>query len=87
MHHGMPYLSKLSLESDRFGALHNEGLGESWSNIYLRIAQAIEAKNRGDQATLDNLVYPSIKAGTEGVRWLENCVRSADAGAIWVDFE
>jgi predicted dehydrogenase len=87
MHHGMPYLSKLSLDSDRFDALHTEGLGESWSNIYLRIAQAIDAANRGDQATLDNLIYPGIKAGTDGVRWLENCVRSADAGAVWVDFE
>ena len=25
-------------------------------------------------------------AAGEGVRWLENCVRSADAGSAWVDF-
>ncbi|WP_228295472.1 hypothetical protein, partial [Klebsiella quasipneumoniae] len=25
-------------------------------------------------------------AGAFGVRWLENCVRSADNGACWVDF-
>ena len=87
LHHGMPYLDRLSLDSDRMGALHTEGLGESWSNIYLRIAQAIDAKRRGDQATLDSLIYPGIKAGTDGVRWLENCVRSADAGSVWVDFE
>ena len=31
--------------------------------------------------------YPGIEAGTEGVRWLENCVRSADAGSVWVDFK
>ena len=86
LHHGMPYLDKLSLDSDRMGALHTEGLGESWSNIYLRIAQAIDAKRRGDQATLDSLIYPGIKAGMDGVRWLENCVRSADAGSVWVDF-
>jgi predicted dehydrogenase len=86
MSHGMPYLDKLSLDSDRMGALHTEGLGESWSNIYLRIAQAIDAKNRGDQATLDGLIYPGVKAGADGVRWLENCVRSADAGSVWVDF-
>jgi predicted dehydrogenase len=87
LHHGMPYLDKLSLDSDRMGALHTEGLGESWSNIYLRIAQAIDAKRRGDQATLDSLIYPGIKAGADGVRWLENCVRSADAGSVWVDFQ
>ena len=86
MHHGMPYLDPLSLDSDRLGALHTEGLGESWANLYLRIAQAIDAQRRGDQAKLATLLYPSIKDGTEGVRWLENCVRSADAGAAWVDF-
>ncbi len=86
MSHGMPYLDKLSLDSDRFGALHTEGLGESWANIYLRIAQAIDARIRGDQAALDTIIYPGIKAGTDGIRWLENCVRSADAGSVWVDF-
>ena len=87
MQHGMPYLDRLSLDSDRLGALHAEGLGESWSNIYLRIAQAIDAKRRGDHAALEGLIYPSIKDGTEGVRWLENCVRSAEAGSVWVDFD
>ena len=86
MSHGMPYLDKLSLDSDRMGALHTEGLGDSWSNMYVRIAQAIDARNRGDQATIDSLIYPGIRAGTDGIRWLENCVRSADAGSVWVDF-
>ncbi|WP_298282389.1 Gfo/Idh/MocA family protein [Acidocella sp.] len=86
MHHGMPYLDQISLESDRLGALHTEGLSESWANIYLRIAQAIDAKNRRDDAALDKLIYPGIKGGTDGVRWLEACVRSAEAGAQWVDF-
>jgi predicted dehydrogenase len=86
MHHGMPYLEPESLAIDRMGALHTEGLGDSWSNIYLWIAQAIDAKTRGDEAFLSTHHYPGIKAGTEGVRWLENCVRSADAGSAWVDF-
>ena len=87
LHHGMPYLEEESLVVDRMGALHTEGLGDSWANIYLWIAQAIDAKQRGDEAFLATHHYPGIEAGTEGVRWLENCVRSADAGAAWVDFE
>jgi hypothetical protein len=55
--------------------------------MYLKFAIAIDAKNRGDQETLDNLVYPDINAGLEGVRWVENCVRSADEGAIWIDYD
>ena len=87
LHHGMPYLEEESRAIDRMGALHTEGLGDSWSNVYLWIAQAIAAKNRSDEAFLKGHHYPGIKAGTEGVRWLENCVRSADAGSVWVDFK
>ncbi|MGB0903848.1 MAG: Gfo/Idh/MocA family protein, partial [Mangrovicoccus sp.] len=85
LHHGMPYLEQESLACDRMGALHTEGLGESWSNIYLWIAQAIDAKMKGDEAFLETHHYPGIVAGTEGVRWLANCVRSADAGGTWID--
>lgn len=85
--HGMPYLAPEALAIERMGALHTEGLGDSWSNIYLWIAQAIDAAGRGDRAFLDTHHYPGIQGGTEGVRWLENCVRSADAGAVWVDFK
>ncbi len=84
LHHGMPYLEDESLAVDRMGGLHTEGLGDSWANIYLWIAQAIDAKARGDEAFLKTHHYPGIRAGTEGVRWLEACVRSADAGAAWV---
>lgn len=87
LHHGMPYLAPESLAMDRMGALHTEGLGDSWANIYLWIAQAIDAKQRGDEAFLQTHRYPGIQAGTEGVRWLENCVRSAKAGAAWVNYQ
>lgn len=85
LHHGMPYLEDEGLAADRMGALHTEGLGDSWSNIYLWIAQAIDARRRGDEAFLETHHYPGIRAGTSGVRWLEHCVRSADAGSAWVD--
>lgn len=87
MHHGMPYLHESALADERLGALHTEGLAESWANIYLKFAIAISAAQRGDQHTLDTLIYPDINAGLEGVRWIENCVRSADNGASWVNYQ
>ncbi|WP_455817210.1 Gfo/Idh/MocA family protein [Pseudomonas cerasi] len=86
MHHGMPYLDESALADERLGALHTEGLAESWANIYLKFAIAISARQRGDQQTLDTLIYPDIDAGLEGVRWIENCVRSADNGSTWVNY-
>ena len=81
LHHGMPYLDDSAPAEERLGALHTEGLAESRANIYLKFAIAISASQRGDRQTLAALIYPDIDAGLEGVRWIENCVRSADNGA------
>ena len=87
LHHGMPYLDASALADERLGALHTEGLAESWANIYLKFAIAISATQRGDTETLASLIYPDINAGVEGVRWIENCVRSADNGSSWINYE
>lgn len=83
---GMGYLHPEALADDRIGAGHPEGLFEAWSNLYRRFARAMEAANRGDEALLATIRYPDIVAGIEGVRWVENCVHSADAGGAWVDY-
>ena len=83
---GMPYLYDECNADERLGALHPEGLVESWSNIYLKFAIAIDAKNRGDEETLKQLIYPDIDAGIEGIRWITKCVESADLGGVWVKF-
>ena len=66
MHHGMPYLEEESLAVDRMGALHTEGLGDSWANIYLWIAQAIDAKKRGDEAFLEDPPLPGHRGRHRG---------------------
>jgi len=84
---GMDYLYPEALEDDRIGGGHPEGLFESWSNLYYRFALAMEARDRGDRLLASELDIPQIDAGVEGVRWVENCVRSADNGAVWIDYE
>lgn len=84
---GTDYLDDLAQEYERLGALHQEGLSDSWANIYLRIALAIDAKKYGDEDKFKQLVYPDINAGIEGVRWIENCVNSANNGSKWVSYE
>lgn len=83
---GMPYLDEQCNADERLGVLHLEGLSDAWANIYLKFAIAIDAKNRGNEETLQNLIYPDIDAGLEGIRWIENGVRSAENGSVWVDF-
>jgi predicted dehydrogenase len=82
---GMGYLHQSALADDRIGGGHPEGLFEAWSNLYRRFALAMDAIDRGDQAFLNDFWYPGAHAGLMGVRWVEQCVKSADAGAVWVD--
>lgn len=83
---GMDYLDPLARQDDRIGGGHPEGLFEAWSNLYRRFAIAMDAADRRDEALLADFWYPDARAGAFGVRWVENCVRSADNGACWVDF-
>lgn len=83
---GMPYLYDECSADERLGALHAEGLIESWANIYHKFALAMDAKNRGDEDALKELVYPGIEAGIDGIRWVAKCVESADQGGVWVTF-
>ena len=84
---GMGYLQPEALADDRIGAGHAEGLFEAWANLYGRFAIAMEATDRGELERLASLRYPDIRAGVAGVRWVENCVRSADQGGIWVNYK
>ena len=84
---GMPYLAAEARVDDRIGAGHPEGLFEAWSNLYYRFAAAMEATDAGDGRRLATIRYPDVEAGVEGVRWVANCVRSAEQGGIWVDYQ
>lgn len=83
---GMGYLHPSARALDRISTGHAEGLFEAWANMYRGLAQAIAASERGDAEALAAIRYPDVDAGVEGVRWVEACVRSADAGGVWVDY-
>lgn len=83
---GMPYLDPAAQAEDRIGAGHPEGLFEAWSNLYARFALAMEAHDDRDPGRVGAMWYPDVHAGVAGVRFVENCVRSADAGAVWVAY-
>ena len=85
--HGYLYNDEPAVSSDRIGCGHAEGLFESWSNLYKNFGFAMDATDRGDRAALEALEFPGIDSGIDGVRFLENCVKSADNGSAWVDFE
>jgi predicted dehydrogenase len=86
---GMSYLynDDPAVAANRIGGGHAEGLFESWANLYHRFGLAMQAKIVSDDSLADNLWYPGIDAGINGVKFLEKCVESADNGSVWVDFK
>jgi len=84
---GGDYLYKEGVADDRIGCGHPEGLFEAWSNLYARFAIAMDAVNRNDTEFLKDFWYPNVNDGVEGIKWIEACVKSADNGAVWVDYE
>lgn len=86
---GMDYLynEDPAVSANRIGAGHAEGLFESWANLYHRFGLVIHAKLVGDDSLAENIWYPGIDAGINGVRFLEKCVESADNGSVWVDYK
>lgn len=80
---GAGYLYPEARVEDRIGGGHAEGLFEAWANLYRRFAVAMR---KGDTSEYGDFWYPDVKAGAQGIKWLEKCVESADNGSKWVDF-
>jgi predicted dehydrogenase len=70
----------------RIPAGHPEGYFEAFANIYLTFANALLKKKTGETLTADDLDFPTVEAGLEGVKFIGKCVESAQQGAVWLDF-
>ena len=81
---GAGYLTDEARVEDRIGGGHAEGLFEAWSNLYARFAVAMADADKG---AYGDFWYPDVKAGAQGIKWIEKCVESADKGSAWVDYE
>lgn len=81
---GAGYLTDEARVEDRIGGGHAEGLFEAWSNLYARFAVAMAEADKG---AYGDFWYPDVKAGAQGIKWIEKCVESADKGSAWVDYE
>jgi len=62
---------------------HPEGYLEAFATIYTEAARAIRARDAGE-AVPEEVVYPTLKDGLAGMRFVEACVQSARRNAAWV---
>jgi predicted dehydrogenase len=70
----------------RVPAGHPEGYFEAFANIYSTFCKALGKKLAGESLTTEDMDYPGVGEGVQGVRFIERCVESSKKGAIWTDF-
>ena len=61
---------------------HPEGYLEGFANIYSEAAEAILAHREGRKLA-DDVMFPGISDGVEGMAFVDACVRSSKMGARW----
>jgi predicted dehydrogenase len=62
---------------------HPEGFLEGFANIYAEAARAIRAHREGKPVP-DEVAFPTVHDGLEGVAFVDACVRSSRRDAAWV---
>lgn len=65
---------------------HPEGYYEAFANIYATFENALLKQKAGQALTDDDLDFPTIAAGIDGVKFIGKCVESSQQGAAWLDF-
>jgi predicted dehydrogenase len=80
---GNAYLSEAARQATRIPPGHPEGYLESFGNLYREAFRAIKAEVEG-RAMPENLDFPTIEDGVEGMRFIESAVESARRGGVWV---
>lgn len=66
----------------RIPAGHPEGYLEGFATIYSEAAKAIRAA-QADVVPSDDVLFPTVDDGVEGVAFIDACVRSNDEDAAW----
>jgi predicted dehydrogenase len=65
---------------------HPEGYFEALANIYKTYIGALAKIKAGQQPTAEEMDFPTVEMGIDGVRFIGKCVESSQKGAVWIDF-
>ncbi len=82
---GRDPMSPRAQSLSRLPSGHPEGYFEGFANIYSTFITALAKKLRGEPLTAEDLDFPGVDEGVQGVRYIEKCVESSARGSVWVD--
>ena len=70
----------------RIPAGHPEGYFEAFANIYSTFCDALGKKLAGESISVEEMDFPGVEDGIQGVKFIEKCVESSKSGAVWLNF-
>lgn len=82
---GAPYNTAETLRLVRTPKGHPEGLTEAFANIYRSFGDAIRDRRAGVVKPEVEYCYPTLSMGVDGVRFVNACVDSQQAGNTWIE--
>jgi predicted dehydrogenase len=65
---------------------HPEGYFEALANIYKTYIGALNKQKAGETLSPEDLDFPGVEMGLDGVNFIGKCVESSGKGSVWVDF-
>jgi predicted dehydrogenase len=77
----------ISPEAERLVHLprgHGEALTDAWANLYAEVGFAIAARRAGVILPKGFVRYTDAEEGAAGIRFIEACASSNEAGGMWV---
>ena len=83
---GRDALYPRAAQNSRIPGGHPEGYFEAFANIYAAFANALIKKNAGETLTDNDLDFPTVQQGIDGVKFIGKCVESSQKGAAWLEF-
>lgn len=71
-------------KNQRVPSGHVEGLTEAFANIYRTFMRAVLKKKNGESLTGEDLDFPTVEDGLEGVRFITAVIKSGKKDSAWV---
>jgi predicted dehydrogenase len=83
---GRDELYPLAAKNSRVPGGHPEGYFEAFANIYATFTNALIKKKAGETLTEEDLDFPTVQQGIDGVKFIGKCVESSQQGTAWLKF-
>jgi predicted dehydrogenase len=81
---GRDTLYSIGESFSRIPAGHPEGYFEAFANVYKAFINYLTKTKNGEELLPEDLDFPGVTMGVDGVRFIEKCVESSAANAAWV---